>query len=101
MWFHKHPPEFTLTNVFDGYASAEIVANFSCSPDGHSYYGQRLRAFLLPEQTGLFLFQLSCSFQCQLWISTDDDEVNKVKILSIDHNGNPEPVLRLVEGQRS
>ena len=85
---NKGPPEFSITNVFDGYAShLEVVASFSLSyNDGP--FAERLRTFLNAEESGNFEFRLSCVYQCELWISPNDEANDRVKILSHDGSGN-------------
>ena len=94
VWMNKSPPEFSLTNVFNGYAShLEIVANFSLSyNDGP--FAERLRTFLHASESGEFEFQLSCVYQCELWISPNDEADEKVKILSHDGSGNADWSIR-------
>ena len=97
VWMNKGPPEFTLANVFDGYAShLEVVANFSLSyNDGP--FAERLRAFLRAGESGGFEFQLSCTYQCELWISPNDEAGDKGKIASHYGTGNADGSERYVK----
>lgn len=96
IWMNKSPPKFSLTNVFDGYASyLEVVANFSLSyNDGP--FAERLRTFLHANESGEFQFQLSCTYQCELWISPTDEIEGKVQIISHDASANGGVSLRYV-----
>ena len=82
VWMNKRPPEFTLSNVFDGYAShLEVVASFALSyNDGP--FAEKLRTFLRAGEGGLYELSLFCTYQCELWISPNDEADYKVKILS-------------------
>lgn len=83
---NKRPPELSLTNVFDGYAShLEVVPSFSISYN-IGPFAERFRSFLHASETGDFEFRLFCTYQCELWISPNDEADDKVKILS--HNGS-------------
>ena len=97
VWMNKGPPEFTLANVFDGYAShLEVVANFSLSyNDGP--FAERLRTFLRAGESGGFEFQLSCTYQCELWISPNDEADDKEKIAWHYGTGNADGSERYIK----
>ena len=93
---NKAPPVFSLTNVSDGYAShLEIVADFSLSyNDGP--FAERLRTFLRADESGEFEFQLSCTYQCELWISPNDEADDKEKIISHYASGGADGSIRYI-----
>ena len=89
VWLNRRQLQFSLKNVTDGYPShLEVLHNFSQSNVSHGNFGQTFRTFLLAKQTGSFIFKLSCSFQCDLWVSPNDELDDKVMLLSIDEEGN-------------
>ena len=94
---NKAPSVFSLTNVFDGYAShLEVVANFSLSyNDGP--FAERLRTFLRAGESGEFEFQLSCTYQCELWISPNDEADDKEKITSHYASGDAGGSIRYIQ----
>ena len=96
VWMNKRPPEFSLTNVFDGYAShLEVVADFTLTyNDGP--FAERLRTFLHASESGNFELGLSCAYQCELWISPNDEVEDKVRILSHDGSSNADWPIRYV-----
>ena len=46
-------------------------------PDWHDDYGQRLRGWLVPPQTGTYVFYLASDDQAQVFLSTDESPYNK------------------------
>ncbi|MBO3273257.1 PA14 domain-containing protein [Hymenobacter defluvii] len=46
-------------------------------------YGARVRGYLCPPQTGTYTFWVAGDDHCELWLSTDDDPTNKVRIASV------------------
>ena len=94
---NKAPSVFSLANVFDGYAShLEVVANFSLSyNDGP--FAERLRTFLRAGESGEFEFQLSCTYQCELWISPNDEADDKEKITSHYASNSADGAIRYIQ----
>lgn len=85
---NKSPPESSLTNVLDGYPShMEVVANFSLTYNDGPFV-ERFRTFLQANESGEFQFEISCTYQCELWISPNDVPDDKMKILSHDASSN-------------
>ena len=97
VWMNKRPPEFTLANVFDGYAShLEVVESFVLSYN-NGPFAEKLRTFLRANESGLYEFELFCTYQCELWISPNDEADDKVKIISHDGSGNADWPIRYFE----
>ncbi|MGB3617703.1 MAG: Ig-like domain-containing protein [Catalinimonas sp.] len=47
-------------------------------------YGQRIRGYIHPDTTGEYVFWIAGDDQCELWLSTDADPGNKVRIASVE-----------------
>jgi endoglucanase len=52
------------------------------------WYGARIRGYICPPQDGSYVFQIAGDDDCQLWLSTDDNDDNKVLIASINGSTN-------------
>ena len=59
------------------------LTQLATSPNLGDWYGDRIRGYLCAPETGNYVFQLAGDDDCQLWLSTDDTEGNKVLIASI------------------
>ena len=51
--------------------------------DLRTNFGERLRGWLAPPQSGLYSFQLVCDGTAELWISPDRSSENRVKVAQI------------------
>jgi hypothetical protein len=51
--------------------------------DAADNYGSRIRAYVKPTTTGSYTFYLSGDDDCELWLSTDANPANKVRIAHI------------------
>ncbi|HZG74887.1 MAG TPA: PA14 domain-containing protein, partial [Paenibacillus sp.] len=47
------------------------------------YYGARIRGYIHPPATGSYTFRIASDDHSELWLSTDADPANKVKIASV------------------
>ena len=45
-------------------------------------YGARLRGYLCPPQSGAYTFSIVGDDECELWLSTDDQPANRVRLAS-------------------
>ena len=45
-------------------------------------YGQRMYGWFLAPESGYYVFYTSCSDSCELYMSADEQEINKKKIIS-------------------
>ncbi|XP_028392974.1 uncharacterized protein LOC114517441 isoform X2 [Dendronephthya gigantea] len=98
VWMNKSPPQFSLSNVFDDYPSnLEVVADFSITYN-EGPFAERLRTFLQANKSGEFQIQISCTYQCELWISPNDVPDHKMKILSHDASSNSHWPVRILTG---
>jgi hypothetical protein len=46
-------------------------------------FGTRIRGYVLPPQTGNYIFWIAGDDNCELWISEDENPANKVRIASV------------------
>lgn len=70
--FNTTPDETTFPTIFE-------------SPSGVAEeYGSRLRGYICPPQNGDYIFWVSSDDASELWLSTDDNPNNKVKIAQVD-----------------
>ena len=88
--------EFWLDLPGDTLQDMTYHARYPNSPSGHDFppsfetntnwpsaFGTRTRAYLLPSVTGDYEFRISGNGQICLWLSPDDDPVNRVKVAQI------------------
>jgi hypothetical protein len=47
----------------------------------NDYYGQRVRGFIIPDETRDYVFYLTADDQAEFWLSTDDHTFNKTLLL--------------------
>lgn len=57
---------------------------FEAPRDWNDNYGTRMRGYVVPPQSGNYTFWISGDDQCGLYLSTDEYEVNKEWIASVD-----------------
>lgn len=60
----------------------DSIEDFDAPFNIGDYYGQRIRGWFLPPQNGDYTFYSSCDDDCELFVSKDDDPMNKKMILS-------------------
>lgn len=72
-------------------------------------YGTRLRAYFIPPKTGNYHFYVAARRRAEVWLSTDDQPANRVRILNPNREDNPNSwgnasqrsaAIPLVAGQR-
>ncbi|RZL11131.1 MAG: hypothetical protein EOO62_12575, partial [Hymenobacter sp.] len=59
------------------------LTKFETSYGIGDWYGARIRGYVCVPQTGNYIFQIAGDDDCQLWLSTNDAEANKVQIASV------------------
>lgn len=52
-------------------------------------YGVRMRAYLTPVDAGDYTFWISGDDRCELWLSSDDNPANRVRIARVSNPTNP------------
>ena len=70
-------PVGTPPNTTDTLPSFEAPTNWADN------YGTRLRGYITAPVTGSYTFWIASDDKSELWLSTDDDPLNKVKIASV------------------
>lgn len=73
-------------------------------------YATRIRGYICPPVTGSYNFWIASNDHSELWLSTDDDPANKVRIAWVTGATNPRqwnkftsqvsPTITLIQGQR-
>lgn len=56
---------------------------FKAPENAGNYYGQRIRGYICVPVSGNYTFWISSDDKSELWLSTDDNPSNKVKIASV------------------
>ena len=59
------------------------IDQFSTPREKGKKFGQRIHGYFTAPANGLYMFAVSCSDECKLFLSPDDDEVKKQEI--VDH----------------
>lgn len=49
-----------------------------------SHYGARVRGYICPPASGAYIFWIASNDHSELWLSTDDDPLNKVRIAFVE-----------------
>ena len=71
-------PVTTTPNITDTIASFEVPINTADS------YGTRVRGYLTAPATGSYTFWVSGDDNCELWLSTDGNSTNKVRLATVN-----------------
>ncbi len=80
--------------------TSEIVTSLQPPENFHSYYGQRLRALLTPDQSGEYTFSIAANDSADLWLSTNASPSNAVRIARVTSATDP-LAWNTYEGQQS
>lgn len=64
-------------------SSYTTLSSFQSTPSQGSNYGQRIRAFFCPPVSSDYVFYISSDDKSELWLSSDDNPANKVRIASV------------------
>jgi len=68
-------------NFPDNPTTSKLIPTYDMLPiDKMDYYGSRIRGFLQPPETGAYTFWIASDDASELWLSTDTDSTNAVKI---------------------
>jgi parallel beta-helix repeat protein len=65
-------------------ASSSQLTSFEGPKDVADNYGSRIRGYICAPQTGKYTFWLASDDAGELWLSTDDNPANKVRIANVD-----------------
>ncbi|MGA2506130.1 MAG: PA14 domain-containing protein [Chitinispirillaceae bacterium] len=58
-------------------SGADVLTSFDCPVDWGNGYGQRVRGFLIPPDTGYYHFSLCSDDYSELWLSSDENPAHK------------------------
>ena len=98
-------------NIGGGTAVSDLTSNpnYPNNPTGHQSltsfdapydwadnYGGRIRGYVLPPTTGYYIFWISSDDNGELWLSTNSNPANKVKIASVPGCDRPQCLERLL-----
>ncbi|RYY25813.1 MAG: hypothetical protein EOP41_04960, partial [Sphingobacteriaceae bacterium] len=64
--------------------STSQLTSFEGPKDAADNYGSRVRGYVFAPQTGSYTFWLATDDAGELWLSTDDNPANKVRIANVD-----------------
>lgn len=67
----------------------EMLSSFEGPTNSGTNYGARIKGYICPPETGEYTFWISSNDHSELWLSTDDDPVNKVRIAHVGAATNP------------
>jgi hypothetical protein len=70
-------------------SSAGLLTQFEAVPGIADSYGSRIRGYICPPVTGYYTFWIASDDESQLWLSTNDDPANKVKLAYVTSYVNP------------
>lgn len=62
----------------------EYIPEFATPVNWSDYYGQRLSAYLIPPESGVYTFWIASDDYSELYLSTNNDPANKRKIAYVD-----------------
>jgi hypothetical protein len=65
-------------------STSTITDFFEAPTNAADNYGQRMRGYFIPSQTGNHTFVIASDDTSELWLSTDSDAANKVKIAQVN-----------------
>ncbi|HVY70085.1 MAG TPA: PA14 domain-containing protein, partial [Verrucomicrobiae bacterium] len=94
----------------DSPTSTNVLSLFEAPANVDDNYGQRIRGYVIPPQTGAYLFWIASDDQSELYLSTDDSATRKILIANVnnwtaEHEWTSEPnqqsaPVSLVAGRR-
>ena len=64
-------------------SSTGFLNIFEAPSNAANNYGQRIRGYICPPATGNYIFWIASDDDSELWLSTNDNPVNKVRIASV------------------
>jgi ELWxxDGT repeat protein len=70
-------------------ATSTQLTSFEAPTNVGDNYGQRIRGYICAPLTGQYFFAIASDDDSELWLSTDEDPANKVKIASVSGWTNP------------
>jgi hypothetical protein len=80
--------------------SIDYLTSFEAPSDWDEQYGIRMRGYLHPPANGNYTFWISSDDGSELWLSTDDDPINKV-LIAFESSWSPVRVWQLGGAEES
>jgi hypothetical protein len=71
-------------------SSSGMLTSFQAPRDVADDYGQLIRGYVNPPATGSYTFWLAADDRAELWLSTDENAANKVRIAVMPEWGGPD-----------
>jgi hypothetical protein len=76
--------DLTSSHNYPNYPSGrDLVASFEAPANWNDAYGTRIRGYVTPPMTGYYTFWLASDDNGELWLSIDENPVNKALIASV------------------
>lgn len=92
--------DFTSSAKFDSAPDvSSLLTTFEGPTNVADNYGDRIRGFICPPQTGNYVFWIASDDNSELWLSTDANPVNKVLIASVSGYTNSEQWTKYLSQQ--
>ncbi|HEX8378661.1 MAG TPA: PA14 domain-containing protein [Pedobacter sp.] len=70
-------------------SGTRVLTSFATALNMSDYFGDRIRGYVCPPQTGYYVFYIASDDQGELWLSTNDQVTNKRKIAYTNEWTNP------------
>ena len=115
--YSPHGSGTILREYWTGIAGSSVSdltghANYPDDPTGHSFtdsfeaptdftdtYGTRMQGYVHPPATGNYIFWIASDDSSELWLSSDDDPANAVRIASVSGWTNPQEWTKFLSQQ--
>jgi len=91
---------YASPNYPDNPTGWDLPTSFEAPRDWAESYGTRMRGYVHPPESGEYIFWIATDDQGELWLSSDDDPANAVRIASVSGWTNPREWTR-EPGQQS
>lgn len=76
--------EVSLISVTTAPTSTSMLTKFEGPVDAADNYGARIRGYICPPYTGYYTFWIASDDKSELWLSSNDNPLNKIKISSVN-----------------
>lgn len=82
-WMNSPGTQISAIPVETRPDSVRLLDSFEIPQNAGNEYGVRLRAYLCPPDDGIYTFWIASDDNGELWLSSDDDPINKQLIASV------------------
>ncbi|MFD2067143.1 PA14 domain-containing protein [Pontibacter silvestris] len=79
-WDNVKDSEVSASNFNGSPSSSNMLTSFEAESNKRDFYAARISGYICPPQTGDYTFWVAGDNNAELWLSTDDNPNNKVKI---------------------